>query len=41
MSDYSNITKKSHPQTPLIARVVLITVLVAMFGAYFAQIYYR
>jgi hypothetical protein len=41
MSEHLNIAKKSDQGTPLIARIILVTILLCMFGVYVADVYYR
>ena len=41
MSEQSNIVKEKDPGSPLIARIVLIGVLLALFAAYVVDVYYR
>lgn len=41
MSEHSNVAKEKDQGSPLIARIILITVLVALFGAYVVDVYYR
>jgi hypothetical protein len=41
MSEHVDIAKKSDPGSPLAARILLITVLLSLFGAYVVDVYYR
>jgi hypothetical protein len=41
MSEQSNIVKEKDQGSPLVARIILVVVLIAMFGAYVVDVYYR
>lgn len=41
MSERSHIVKEKDQGSPLVARIVLVTILLTMFAVYMADIYYR
>jgi hypothetical protein len=41
MSEQSNTVRRKNQGTPIVARIILIAILVAMFAVYIADIYYR